>query len=111
LTEQPFFRRVATRSWVGRRVAGRFVAGETLEDAMRVAQVLNRDGITAMLDHLGENVRSPEQASRAADQYVLAVKRLRGAEDLDGVISIKLTQLGLDLSYEPCLDNAERARP
>jgi proline dehydrogenase len=108
LTEQPFFRHLATRSWVGRRVATRFVAGEALDEAMEAARRLNRDGIAAMLDHLGENVASAEQASVAADQYVLAVKRLREAEDIDGTISIKLTQLGLDLSYEVCLENAER---
>jgi proline dehydrogenase len=93
---------------VGRRVAGRFVAGETLEDAMGAAAVLNRASIASMLDHLGENVISAEQASAAADQYVLALKRLREAEDIDGNISVKLTQLGLDLSYELCLENAER---
>jgi proline dehydrogenase len=108
LTERSFFRHLATRSWLGRRVAGRFVAGESLDDAMRVASGLNRDGIASMLDHLGENVRTREQASAAADQYVLAVKRLREAEEIDGVISVKLTQLGLDLSYEVCLGNAER---
>ena len=108
LAEQPLFRRLATESWAGRRVAGRFVAGETLEQAMDVARRLNRHGIAAMLDHLGENVGSAEQASAAADQYVLALKRLREADEIDGLVSVKLTQLGLDLSYELCLENAER---
>jgi proline dehydrogenase len=61
-----------------------------------------------MLDHLGENVASAEQASAAADQYVLALKRVQESESLDCNISIKLTQLGLDLSYETCLENSER---
>jgi proline dehydrogenase len=108
LTERPFFRRLATASWVGRRVAGRFVAGESLESALDAARRLDRSRIAAMLDHLGENVGSPAQASAAADQYVLALKRLREADDLDGSISVKLTQLGLDVSYELCLENAER---
>ena len=108
LTERPFFRRIATESWVGRRVAGRFVAGESLENALEVARRLGRGGIGAMLDHLGENVGSPEQASTAADQYVLALKRLHEKDDLDGSISVKLTQLGLDVSYDLCLENAER---
>jgi proline dehydrogenase len=108
LTERAFFRRLATKSWVGRRVAGRFVAGESLEQAMDAAGSLNRYGIAAMLDHLGENVDSPERASAAADQYVLALKRLREADEIDGLISVKLTQLGLDLSYELCIENAER---
>jgi proline dehydrogenase len=61
-----------------------------------------------MLDHLGENVTSIAQASAAADSYVLAIKRLHEEPDLDGNISIKLTQLGLDLSFDACLENAER---
>ena len=108
LTERPFFRRLATESWVGKRVAGRFVAGESLEEAMEAARGLNRNGITAMLDHLGENVDSAERASAAADQYVLALKRLREAEEIDGLISMKLTQLGLDQSHDLCMENAER---
>jgi proline dehydrogenase len=61
-----------------------------------------------MLDHLGENVTNESQASAAADAYVLALKRIREAEDLDCNISVKLTQLGLDLSYELGMENAER---
>ena len=61
-----------------------------------------------MLDHLGENVTNPEQASTAADAYLLALKRIAEADHLDCNISIKLTQLGLDLSYELCMENAER---
>jgi len=72
------------------------------------ARDLNARGVASMLDHLGENVSSAEQASAAADQYVLALKRLREAEEIDGLVSVKLTQLGLDLSYELCLENAER---
>ncbi len=89
-------------------MAGRFVAGESVEEAIVAARKLGREGIGAMLDHLGENVASPEQASAAADQYALALKRLREADDVDGSISVKLTQLGLDVSYDLCLENAER---
>ena len=108
LTERGWFRRLATGGWMGRRVARRFVAGETLDEAMGAAETLNRSAIASMLDHLGENVTSAEQASAAADQYVLALKRLREAETIDGNISVKLTQLGLDVSYDVCLENAER---
>ncbi|MFN2545211.1 MAG: proline dehydrogenase family protein [Actinomycetota bacterium] len=108
LTERDTFRRFATRSWVGRRVAGRFVAGETLEQAMDATRLLDRSSIASMLDYLGENVTSPGQASAAADRYVLALKRLREADEIDANISVKLTQLGLDVSYELCMENAER---
>ena len=101
-------RYVVTRSWVGRRVAHRFVAGEHVDDAMRAAGELSRRGIRAMLDHLGENVTSVEQAAAAADAYVLALKRVHEADGLDCDIAIKLTQLGLDQGFELCLENTER---
>jgi proline dehydrogenase len=87
-------------------VASRFVAGETLDEAIDVARRLGRRGIAAMLDHLGENVSSPEQARAATDQYLLAVRRLHDSEDVDGAVSVKLTQLGLDVSEGLCLENA-----
>ena len=62
-------RRFVTGSRLGRRVALRFVAGERLEEGMAAARALDRQGIRAMLDHLGENVASAEQASGAADGY------------------------------------------
>src|SRR6266516_5261657 len=96
LTGRRWFRRLASERGIGRRVALRFVAGETVDDALAVGRSLNRADITTMLDHLGENVTSPEQASAAADAYVLAIKRLHEADDIDGNISVKLTQLGLD---------------
>jgi proline dehydrogenase len=108
LTEQRWFRRLATRSWVGRRVAGRFVAGETLDQAMDAARRLGRARIAAMLDHLGENVWSPEQARVATEQYLRAVRRLHEDEDVDGALSVKLTQFGLDVSEDLCLENAAR---
>jgi proline dehydrogenase len=101
-------RGLVTRSRLGRRVAHRFVAGETLEEGLEAARSLAGDRIRAMLDHLGENVASPEQASAAADQYALALKRIHESDGLDCNISIKLTQLGLDLSRDLCLENTER---
>jgi proline dehydrogenase len=89
-------------------MALRFVAGETLDNGMRVAGQLNDRGVGAMLDHLGENVESADQASAAADGYVLALKRI-GEEGLANAnISVKLTQLGLDVSEEICLENSHR---
>jgi len=108
LTGQRWFRALATERGLGRRVAGRFVPGTTLDDAMRAARELDQAGIATMLDYLGENVTSPEQASAAADAYVLALKRIHEAEDLNANISVKLTQVGLDLAYELCMENAER---
>ena len=108
LTELGAVRRLVTKTRLGRRVAHRFVAGETVEDGLRAGRGLARSGIKTMLDYLGENVTSPAQASAAADTYVLAIKRLHEEPGLDGNISIKLTQLGLDPSFEACLENADR---
>jgi proline dehydrogenase len=108
LAERDVIRRLATQSSLGRRVALRFVAGERLEDGLGAARQLNGGGIRAMLDHLGENVTSAEQASSVADHYTLALKSIHEEERLDCNISIKLTQLGLDLSLDLCLENTER---
>jgi proline dehydrogenase len=101
-------RRLVTSTRFGRGVAHRFVAGTSLEDGLDAAGQLDRQGIRSMLDYLGENVARPEQASAAADTYVRALKRIQEADHLDCNISVKLTQLGLDLSFDLCLENTER---
>lgn len=103
-----WLRRIATESAPGRRVASRFVAGVSLDDAMAAARQLDRGGIATMLDHLGENVTAPEQAAVAAENYTRALERIRTADGLDCAISIKLTQLGLDLSQDVCVEHVER---
>jgi proline dehydrogenase len=99
---------VVTGTRLGQRVAHRFVAGETLDEGMEAARSLDARGIRAMLDLLGENVTSAEMASQATDAYVRALKRIEETDSIDCNISIKLTQLGLDLSPELCLENTSR---
>jgi proline dehydrogenase len=84
----------------------RFVAGRTLEQALAVCRKLNAEGILATLDHLGENVTSAEEAAASRDAY-LAALRLIAERKLDASVSIKLTQFGLDLSYDLCRENVE----
>ena len=91
----------------GRAVASRFVAGETLDQAMVVARELDRMRTTAMLDHLGENVETVAQATDARDAYLAALAAIRREPTLDIAISLKLTQLGLDRSIDECLANVE----
>lgn len=92
------------QSWaVARRMAARFVAGETLEEAVQVVQNLNQRGITATLDHLGEHVGSREEARRAAEEILEIIDRLDREQAACGV-SIKLSQLGLDLDLAFCRD-------
>lgn len=74
---------------------------------MAAARQLSGQGIAAMLDYLGENVSSPAQAAAAADAYIRALKRIRESPELDTNISVKLTQLGLDVSPDLCTENLE----
>jgi proline dehydrogenase len=108
LTEARWFRWLATRTPVGRAVAARFVAGEHLDHAVAAARRLAGDGILANLDHLGENVTSPEKAADAASAYVRALDRIREEGDLDCMVSVKLSQLGLDFSSELCASHMDR---
>lgn len=108
LTERPLVRRLITEHRLGRQFAFRFVAGDNLDAGVEAARALHQLGIRSMLDHLGENVASADQASNAADAYIHALKRIRDTPEVDCNISVKLTQLGLDLSSELCTENMER---
>jgi proline dehydrogenase len=90
-----------------RRLATRFVAGETLEEALSVARKLNSEGITVTLDHLGESVNSLDEAAAARDVYLRALDALHST-GVQGNLSLKLTQFGLDLSEDECRSNVER---
>jgi proline dehydrogenase len=83
LTERAFVRHLMTDHPLGKRLAGRFVAGDALEDGVRVARSLRPQGIASMLDHLGEEVDTPGRAAEAADSYVRALKRIAEEPDLD----------------------------
>ncbi|WP_036711173.1 proline dehydrogenase family protein [Paenibacillus pinihumi] len=84
--------------------ADRFVAGQTLEKAMEKVKELNDKGIKVTLDHLGEYVFSIEEAEAAASAVVRALAAIHES-GADANVSVKLTQLGLDLSYDKCLYN------
>jgi proline dehydrogenase len=70
--------------------------------------MLDRLGMRSILNHLGENVRSAGQAAEATDAYVRAVKGVRESPHLDCAVSIKPTQLGMDVSFDLCVENTER---
>ena len=97
--ELPFVRRLIVANALTRPVVERFVAGETLDDGIRVARELKASGTLTILDYLGEMVDSEEQADAAAALYLKALERI-GAEGIDAHVAVKLTQLGLDLSEE-----------
>ena len=108
VTEQPVIRRTMQSSAVGKRFAERFVAGDSLDDGLAAARALAHGGIATLLDHLGENVTSAEQAATAADDYIRAIRRSREAPGMDCIISVKLTQLGLDSGVDVCAQNMVR---
>jgi proline dehydrogenase len=108
LSERSVVRRLVTERGPGRAVVSRFIGGEDLEAGMEAARGLHGQGIRTMLDHLGENVSSAEQAGAATDSYVRALKRIHESPELDCNISVKLSQLGLDVSAELCAGNMER---
>ncbi|MBI3658456.1 MAG: proline dehydrogenase family protein [Acidobacteria bacterium] len=81
--------------------ARRFVAGEELDDALKVVVDANRKGILASLDHLGENVSDAKEALKAAEYYHAMLDVIR-TQNIQSSISVKLTQLGLDISEATC---------
>jgi proline dehydrogenase len=89
-----------------RRVSARYIAGETLADAVRQVRSLNQEGMRATLDVLGEFVRVEEEARRAGAAYEEVLREI-GGQGLDSNVSVKLTQLGLKLPGTVCLDIAE----
>ncbi len=92
---------------VTRRLASRFVAGDTLPEALRVAKRINSQSISVTLDHLGENVTSLDEAAASRDVYLEALHEMATA-GVRGNVSIKLTQFGMDLSRKACEANVEQ---
>ena len=93
-------------SGLARRLSSRFVAGETLADGLSAVRSVNGEGISATLDHLGENVTSLEEAAASRDEYIRALDEIQAA-GLDANVSIKLTQFGMDIDEAACLENVE----
>jgi len=90
-----------------RRVANRYIAGETTDDALRVVAGLNARGFRATLDILGEHISTMDQAHRATEDYLNVLEEI-ARRRVDSTISIKLTQLGLKLDRQACLQMATR---
>jgi proline dehydrogenase len=90
-----------------RGVSRRFVAGETLDEAIQVTRVLNRKGMHVSLDHLGENVTDAKEAKAATQDFLTSLEAIQ-RNKVDANISLKLTALGLDISQELCEQNVWR---
>jgi proline dehydrogenase len=107
LSRNAFMKRLVTRNFIARRVARRFVAGETWEDASRAMDRLMGEGMDIALDFLGENVHTPDEAHQATEAYLQVLHRLHERGE-NWYVSLKLTQIGMDLGEELCLANLER---
>jgi proline dehydrogenase len=107
LARQERIRQFVITNPAARNMARRFVAGETLDDAIRATRPLNSQRIAVSLDHLGENVADAREATATADEYITTLERI-SAEAVEANISIKLTALGLDIDMALCQANLER---
>ena len=101
LSNSPGLARWVTSHKTTRRMSQRFVAGEELDQAVAAARVCNANGLKVSLDLLGESVTNIEQAHAARDTYLRIFDRI-AQEKLDANVSLKLTQLGLDLNGALC---------
>lgn len=107
---------LASQGWITRPIARtgmtlgfarRFIAGETLEDALRTASELNARGMKVVLNQLGEHVRERSEAEASCATYIRILNEIRRA-GIDGLITIKPTQLGLEFAPDLCRDLTSR---
>jgi proline dehydrogenase len=104
LAHREGFKNFILRFKIFQKAAWRFVAGEALDDAIRAVREANRHGIRGTLDLLGENTRVREDAVNSTNEVLRMFDRIK-AEEVDCNVSVKLSQLGLDLDSEFCREN------
>lgn len=107
LSKATWARSMITRWDFAWKTASRFVAGEKLEDAIAVVRALNANNITATLDHLGENTTNAAEAKRATGDILSMFDAIEQA-GVKSNVSVKLTQIGLAVDRELCVDNLKR---
>jgi proline dehydrogenase len=109
LSTNKSFRKFSERSSIGRRVSRRFVAGMSVEEAIAAAQQLNREGIAVTLDSLGESVTDAPHAEASAAIYHRLLDEI-AAHSLNANVSLKLTQMGMDVGGENSEQGQELAQ-
>jgi proline dehydrogenase len=107
LSRAAWLRRFMEHSSLSHSLTRRFVAGMTLDEELAVCQRLYGEGVLSTLDHLGENVKTIDEAASSVESYLVSLDRI-AASGLPSTVSIKLTQFGLDFSTEACLQNVTR---
>lgn len=103
-SQNPWLRDHASHYKFVRKSVSRFMPGETLQDALGAAQTLRGKKIGTVFTHLGENISDRSEAQHVTDHYLQVLEGIR-LKGLQTEISVKLTQLGLDLSPDLCSEN------
>ncbi len=106
LSKASWARNIVTNWPIAWKMASRFISGITLSDGIQAIRLLNEKGINATLDHLGEHTDTPDKAHQAAMDIIQAFDAIQEAE-VRANVSIKLSQIGLGLGKDICLDNLE----
>ncbi|MBN1964390.1 MAG: proline dehydrogenase family protein [Anaerolineae bacterium] len=107
LSQAAWAENLIMRIGLARRTAHRFVAGNTLEQAIQVVRSLNQKGLDVTLDHLGESVTDEAGSLQATQDYLVLLDAI-AESGVRATVSLKLTQLGLDIREDLCLDNMRR---
>lgn len=107
LSKSEGFKKFLTRFKSFNNVTRRFVAGEELPDAVEAIRQLNRNNISASFDHLGESITSEAATRTEVDEYVRVLDSIE-QNKLNSNVSVKLTQLGLDIGLDVCYANTRR---
>lgn len=107
LSQARWARKMVTRWNVAWRVASRFVAGETLGEAVSLVKDLNRRGFFVTLDHLGEYTSNEAEAVQSTDEAIEIIETIR-KENLQSGVSIKLSQIGMAIDEDLCTQNMHR---
>jgi proline dehydrogenase len=103
-SQSPWMREHAPHYGFMRRTVARFMPGEEVQDALAAARTLASSGVQSVLTHLGENITDRDEAAHVTQHYIDLTNRIQTAR-LPAEISVKLTQLGLDLDAEFCYGN------
>ncbi len=106
-SQSSWLRKQAPRLPFIRRTVSRFMPGETAEDALSAAQQLQAQGIATVFTELGENITDTSEATRVTEHYIALLDQIR-VRGLPSEVSVKLTQLGVDISSAQCYGNLKR---
>jgi len=104
LSQALWARKIVTGWRIARRAASRFIAGQTLDDAIKAIHRLNELGLYATFDHLGENVTNLDEAVQSKEMYLEILRQIKH-ENIKTNVSIKLTQLGLSIDSDLCMNH------